>query len=294
MSSTRDSDDLHTFEGLRPTLIALAYRMLGDAARAQDLVQEAWLRWHGREQEVISPRAFLVKVVTRLCLNELDSRRHRVESSLPEPVDLQASGMSRLEAAEQISIAFLVMLERLTPPERAVLLLHEVFDYEHEEIATLIECNLATSRKLLQRARTKVSAGRKSSSASRAEHERLLSAFLLTTQTGDTTALVELLAPDVTLITDGGPDGRTVGRIRNLSRPLLGAKQVAAFIVAASSAAELTVSRHELNGSPALVFRRHQQPFGALSIEVSAGKIQSVFFQGDPRKLRFLGAAALG
>ena len=295
-SAPRDSADLHTFEALRPALIALAYRMLGDAARAQDLVQEAWLRWHSRSEEVASPKAFLVTIVTRLCINELSASRNRRETPagtrLPEPVDLRASGMDHDELFEHISLAFLVLLERLSAPERAVLLLHDVFDYSHDEIAPLIERSSDACRKLLQRARSKVSSGRKQLSASRQEHEQLLGAFLRSTQTGDVAALIELLAADVVLITDGGPNGRTVGGLRNLQRPLVGAARVAAFIQAASSRAELTVEQHELNARPALVFRHEGAPFGALLLDVAAGKIQSVFFQGDPSKLRFLGASS--
>src|SRR5882672_6904935 len=139
--ATRAEDDLATFEALRPDLVALAYRMLGDVGRAQDMVQEAWLRWHHRDVEVDSPKAFLVTVVTRLCLNELYSARARREESrsdrLPEPVDLEEGGMAPLAELEQLSMAILVVLERLTPAERATLLLHDAFDFTHEEIATL-------------------------------------------------------------------------------------------------------------------------------------------------------------
>lgn len=291
--SARDPEDLATFERLRPELIALAYRMLGDAARAQDAVQDAWLRWHGRQDEVSAPRAFLITVVTRLCLNELaaSDRRARAGVSLPEPVDLRVTGMAQLETLEQVSIAFLWLLERLTPTERAAFLLHEAFEFSHEEIAPLIECSEATCRKHLQRARAKLGTGRKLLTASRAEHERLLASFLQATQTGDTTTLLELLAPDATLLTDGGPSGRTVGRIRNLQRPLIGAARIVGFITAANQAVALTIAQHELNGRPALVFHRQGQPFAALLLEIADGKIHSLFFQGDPAKLRFLGPA---
>ena len=146
----RATEDLAVFESHRPALVALAYRMLGDVGRAQDMVQEAWLRWHGRNLEVESPKAFLVTVVTRLCLNELDSARARREESrsdrLPEPVNLEESGMSRLEDLEQLSMAILVVLERLSPAERAVLLLHDVFDFRHEEIAELVSRSTAACR----------------------------------------------------------------------------------------------------------------------------------------------------
>lgn len=293
MSEQRAADDLAVFESHRPALVALAYRMLGDVGRAQDMVQEAWLRWHRRQVEVESPKAFLVTVVTRLCLNELDSARARREESrsdrLPEPVDLEEGGMSRLEEVEQLSMAIMVLLERLTPAERAVLLLHEVFDFPHEEIAELVSRSPAACRKLLERARQRVSAGRQLITASREEHQRLLDAFLRATSAGDVAALTNLLAADAVLITDGGPEGRAFRGIRNLRQPLEGAGHVAAFVAAAARRAELAVEQHELNGQPALVLYRDNQPFAAVLLAVAEGKIQRIFFHADPNRLRHLG-----
>lgn len=289
---SRDAQDLETFEAQRPRLIALAYRMLGDAARAQDLVQEAWIRWHQRTAEVDSPSGFLVTVVTRLCLNELATPRARLEEAgpaLPEPVELQSLGLGA-EAldVERISMAFMVLLERLTPPERAVLVLHEVFDYPHEHIAALVSRSAASCRKLLERAREKVSSGRKVISATREEHERLLRAFVHARFTGDDATLRELLAADATLHADGGPRGRTVGQLRNLTAPLQGADDVIRFLKATSAAGPLDLEYRELNGRTAVVFVRDGETFGALSIEVADGKIQSLYFQGDPERLRFV------
>jgi RNA polymerase sigma-70 factor (ECF subfamily) len=293
MSEQRAADDLAVFESHRPALVGLAYRMLGDVGRAQDMVQEAWLRWHRRQAEVESPKAFLVTVVTRLCLNELDSARARREESrsdrLPEPVDLEEGGMARLEEVEQLSMAIMVLLERLTPAERAVLLLHEVFDFPHEEIAELVSRSPAACRKLLERARQGVSAGRQLITASREEHQRLLDAFLSATSAGDVAVLANLLAADAVLITDGGPEGRAFRGVRNLRRPLEGAKHVAAFVAATARRAELAVEQHELNGQPALVFYRDDQPFAAVLLAVAEGKIQRVFFHADSNRLRHLG-----
>src|SRR5262249_22311223 len=172
------SADLAVFESHRALLVALAYRMLGDLGRAEDMVQEAWLRWQGRREEADSPRAYLVTVVTRLCLNELDSATSRREESrsdrLPEPVDLEEGGLSRLESLDQVSMAFLVVLQRLTPPERAVLLLHDVFDFSHDEIATLVGKSEAACRKLLERARQNVATEKRLFSTSQDAHRRLL------------------------------------------------------------------------------------------------------------------------
>ena len=293
MSGQRAKEDLAVFESHRPAMLGLAYRMLGDVGRAQDMVQEAWLRWHQRQVEVDSPKAFLVTVVTRLCLNELASARARREESrsdrLPEPVDLEQGGMARLEELEQLSMAMLVLLERLTPAERATLLLHDVFDFTHEEVAALVSRSVAACRKLLERARHKVAAGRRLIGASREEHQQLLDAFFRAASAGDVAGLVKLLAPDAVLITDGGPGGRVFKGVRNLRRPLEGAERVAAFVVATSRRAALEVEPRELNGQPALVFYREGRPFAAVLLAVADGKIQRVFFHADLSRLRYLG-----
>jgi len=291
------TEDLAVFESHRPALVALAYRMLGDVGRAQDMVQEAWLRWHGRDVEVESPKAFLATIVTRLCLNELDSARARREESrsdrLPEPVNLAEGGMSRLEDLEQLSMAMLVVLERLSPAERAVLLLHDVFDFRHEEIAGLVSRSPAACRKLLERARQRINAGRRLVTASREEHQRLLDAFLRATSDGDLAALTDLLATDAILITDGGPEGRAFHGTRNLRRPLEGAAHVAAFVAATSRRAELEVQQRELNGQPALVFYQDGKPFAAVTLAVAEGKIHRVFFHADTTRLQNLGGSLL-
>ncbi|MFT3711869.1 MAG: sigma-70 family RNA polymerase sigma factor [Archangium sp.] len=290
---SRDAEDLRVFEEQRPRLISLAYRMLGDASRAQDLVQEAWIRWHQRTTEVDSPSGFLVTIVTRLCLNELATPRARLEDAgpaLPEPVELRAIGLGEDLDVERISMAFLVLLERLSPPERAVLVLHEVFDYPHEKIAELVGRTASSCRKLLERAREKVTTGRKLITATREEHEKLLRAFIEARLSGDEKVLLALLAEDATLHADGGPRGRTVGALRNLKAPITGAERVAAFLKSTTAAGPLDLEYRELNGRSAVVFTRDGQTFGALSIEVADGKIQSIFFQADPERLRFVRA----
>jgi RNA polymerase sigma-70 factor (ECF subfamily) len=292
----RAKEDVAIFEPLRAELVALAYRMLGDVARAHEMVQETWLRWHDRKVVVESPRAFLVTILTRLCLSELTAARTRHEESrgdrLPEPVALAEGGMDRLESLEQVSMAFLVVLERLTPAERAVLLLHDAFDFTHDEIAPLVGRTPVACRKLLERARQHVAAGRRMITARRDEHARLLQAFVRATTDGDLAALVELLARDAVLITDGGAGGRTVGSIRNLQTPLVGAERIAAFLAAVGKGGGLVLEREEreLNGQPAVVFFHEGKPFGALLLGVADGRIQRVFFQGDPARLRYLGS----
>jgi RNA polymerase sigma-70 factor (ECF subfamily) len=291
---TRSAEaDLAAFESHRALLVAHAYRMLGDLGRAEDMVQEAWLRWDGREVEVVSPRAYLVTLVTRLCLNELDSAKTRREESrgdrLPEPVDLDEGGIGSVEMHDQVSMAFLVVLQRLTPAERAVLLLRDVFDFDYKEIAVLVDKSEPACRKLLERARQNVATEKRLFSASPEVHRRLLEAFTQAAAAGDLDALVAMLAEDAVMITDGGAGGRRVAGIRNLQTPLQGAAKIAAFVAATARSSDLAVEIHELNGQPALVFYEEDAPFAALLLAVADDRIHRVFFHGDVMRLRYLG-----
>jgi RNA polymerase sigma-70 factor (ECF subfamily) len=291
------TDRIATFEAHRPSLLALAYRMLGDLGRAEDVVQEAWLRWEGHAAEVEAPKAFLVTVVTRLCLNELDSARARREESrsdrLPEPIDLKEGGLEALEAVDRISMAFLVVLQRLTPAERAVLLLRDVFEYEYAEVAELLQKSEAACRQLLSRARENVNAEKRALTASNEEHRRLLQAFMSATRGGDIEGLTKLLAEEAVVIADGGPHGVQLGRVRNLPRPLSGVARIAAFFTSASKRGGfLDLRECELNGRPALLALREGRVFAALMLSVADGKIRHVFIQADPAHLGHVGAAA--
>ncbi len=181
------------------------------------------------------------------------------------------------------------MLQRLTPAERAVLLLHDVFDFAHAEIAALIDKNEAASRKLLERARAHVASEKRLFGASREMHQRLLGSFVQAAAAGDTSALVELLAEDAVLITDGGPEGRRGRGFRNLQLPLQGAVKIAAFVVATARDTGLEVEMHELNGQPAIVLYDQDQPSAALLLGVANGRIHRVFFHADTTRLRHLG-----
>ena len=286
--------DLDIFESHRPLLVAHAYRMLGDLARAEDMVQDAWLRWSGRRVAVESPRAYLVTLVTRLCFTELGSAKTRREESrgdrLPEPIDLDEGGLGRVDALDRISMAFLVMLQRLTPAERAVLLLREVFDFDYKEIAALVGRSEAACRKILERARRHVAEEKRLFSASPDEHRRLLTAFSDAAAAGDIAALVAMLAADAVMVTDGGAEGRRAGGIRNLRAPLEGAPRIAAFVAATARSTALESELHELNGQPALVFYHDNAPFAALLLAVADGRIHRVFFHADLERLRHVGA----
>jgi RNA polymerase sigma-70 factor, ECF subfamily len=281
------------FESHRALLVAHAYRMLGDLGLAEDMVQDAWLRWEGRRVEVDSPRAYLVTLVTRLCLNELDSAKTRREESrsdrLPEPIDLDEGGIGRVEMLDQVSMAFLVVLQRLTPAERAVLLLRDVFDFGYGEIAALVGKSEAACRKLLERARENVATEKRLFSTSPEVHRRLLEAFTQAATGGDLDGLLAMLADDAVMITDGGPGGRSARGVRNLPVPLQGARRIAAFVAATARNSDLASEIHELNGQPALVFYEEDAPFAALLLGVADGRIHRVFFHADLARLRYLG-----
>jgi RNA polymerase sigma-70 factor, ECF subfamily len=286
--------DLVVFESHRALLVAHAYRMLGDLGRAEDMVQEAWLRWDGRHEDVDCPRAYLVTIVTRLCFNELDSAKSRREENrgdrLPEPLDLNAGGMGRLEMLDQISMAFLVVLQRLTPTERAVLLLRDVFDFDYKNISELVGKSEPACRKLLERARHNVASEKRLFSASPETHQRLLTAFTQAASAGDVDALASMLAEEAVMITDGGPEGRRTGGIRNLQQPLHGARRIAAFVTATARSSDLESEVHELNGQPALVFYEGGAPFAALLLAVADDRIHRVYFHADLGRLGHLGA----
>jgi RNA polymerase sigma-70 factor (ECF subfamily) len=289
---------LVAFEAYRRDLVLLAYRMLGDMGRAEDIVQDAWIRWSRQGEAVDSPRAYLVTIVTRLCLNELDSARARKEESrpdrLPEPVAITETGADRLEEIDRVSMALLVVLQRLKPAERAVLLLHDVFEFDHADIGALVGKSEPACRKLLERARRSIAEERRTIAASADEHRRLLFAFLAAATAGDTAALVALLAEDAVMISDGGPGGVTIGGFRNLARPLEGAARIAAFVASSSrrNGASLCAEERLLNGRPAVVFHRGDEPFAALLLAVADGKIRRVFFHADLARLTHLEADA--
>ncbi|HEX8794385.1 MAG TPA: sigma-70 family RNA polymerase sigma factor [Polyangiaceae bacterium] len=298
MSAAPHTDLVEAFESSRSDLVALAYRMLGDMARAEDMVQEAWLRWSRHGETVESPRAFLVTIVTRLCLTELDSARMRREQSradrLPEPVAIDESSLHRLETIDQVSMALLFCLQRLKPAERAVLLLHDVFDFDHAAIGALVGKSPAACRKLLERARQSIAEERRTIAASQEEHQRLLRAFVAAARAGDAEALVELLASDAVMVSDGGPNGVSdAGGFRNLPRPLRGSARIAAFIASASrrNGGGLGAEERQLNGRPAVVFFRGELPFAALLVAIAGGKIRRVFFHADVSRLRYLGGS---
>ena len=288
-------DSSATFESHRPALLALAYRMLGEMARAQDVVQDAWVRWQG-QVNVDSPKAFLLTTVARLCMDELGSARARREESrsdrLPEPVDLDRTGIGRVEMLDEISMAFMVLLQRLTPAERAVLLLHDVFDMSHAEIAALLGKSDAACRQLLKRAREGVATERRVFQTSRDEHRRLLTAFVQATTSGDQDALLDMLAEDAVLIADAGPGVVRYGRIRNIGRPVVGRRKIAALLNVIGSqrvGPPVELQERTLNGGPAVVLFQGGRAVSAILVSVADGKVRHVFLHVDAERLSHVG-----
>ena len=293
-SSDLVGDD-HGIDGYRPRLLGLAYRMLGDVHEAEDVVQEAFLRWQLTDQDVVrAPEAWLVTVVTRLSVDRL--RRLQTERStypgpwLPEPIatDPALAPASppppdhAAELASYLSIALLLLLERLAPVERAALLLRDVFDTEYTEIARILERSPDAVRQLVHRARSRVRSERTRVEVPPDEHERLLDRFMDALSAADVPALLALLAPEVVLATDGG------GRVLAARRWLVGTDRVTRFLVGVSRKFGRGFSRRltRLNGGPAVLVFNDGVLSSVITTEVEGGRIRAVHTVRNPEKLR--------
>jgi RNA polymerase sigma-70 factor (ECF subfamily) len=280
---------LAAFDQHRGLLFSIAYRMLGSVADAEDMLQETFLRWQqAAQEEVRSARAFLVTIITRLCINHLQSARARREEYvgewLPEPLvtDPRSDPLAAVKVNESLSMAFLFLLERLTPMERAVFLLREVFEYEYAEIAKVLGQSEANCRQILKRARGHVGDLRRRFDASAAERNDLLVRFLKATRSGDMHGLVELLTGDVVMHTDGG------GKAAALPREIHGAETVASTILRrmGTDVPREAVSRMaRINGEPGFVGYVNGKPFSAITIDVCDGRIQGIYIVTNPEKL---------
>ena len=283
------SDDGRVFEQHRAVLLGLAYRLLGSMHDAEDVVQDAWLRWAAEDRSgVRDPRAFLVTVVSRLGLDRLTSARATRETYvgpwLPEPVESSRLGpLDTVELRETVSYATLHVLERLTPPERAVFVLREAFAMPHDDIAGVLGLSAVHSRQLLARARQRIASGADRGHPTREEHLRLLTGFLDAAGNGNLDGLVALLADDVVAWNDGG------GRVRAALRPIVGRDKVVPFFVGllqrfGLADAELV----EVNGHPAL--RTHMgEAWQLVTIGVRDGRIRSIYAVLNPDKLELVG-----
>jgi len=282
---------LAPFEEHRPLLFGIAYRMLGSVADAQDMVQESYLRWQQAAGEPIrSPRAWLTTTITRLCINHLQLARVKRETYvgqwLPEPlVDEKAEdpgGPSML--ADSLSLAFLVLLETLSPTERAVFILREGFDCEFADIARMVEKSEENCRQILARARKRIEERRPRYDGSKTAAEKLVAPFLLALKSGDLEAMLASLADNVVLIADAGDKPGA------LLRPLQGAKAVSFAMLNAvrKHGAEAEMRLASVNGLPGLVRFEDGQAKAVLAFGIADGRIQAVFVISNPDKLRHL------
>ncbi len=297
MSST--DERAAVFTETRPLLFSIAYRMLGSVADADDIVQDAYLRWQRTpDLDVREPRAYLTTVVTRLAINELKSARAQRETYvgpwLPEPLVTEHApdSSASVELAESLSMAFLVMLERLSPIERAVLLLHDVFDFDYAEIARIVDKSEANCRQLLSRAKKHVVADEARFDADREQAARLTQRFTEASGAGDLEGMLAVLAEDITLWADGG--GKVAGAAL---RPIHGAYAVAWFIIGRTQAfatAERTTRPAQINGQPGFVVYASGRPLTALIFHVRDGRIQTIYAVGNPDKLRNVAELAAG
>ena len=287
------SDD--TFARHRSLLFTVAYEMLGSVADAEDVVQETWLRWaalvDAERCEVRDPRAYLVRIVTRLCLNRLRTlarqREEYVGEWLPEPVLTSPDVAEDVELAESVSIAVLAVLETLTPAERAVFVLREVFDVPYDEIAEALDKSPAAVRQIATRARKHVAARRPRMSVSRTEQEQVVGRFLAAMTTGDVPGLLEVLAPDVLVVGDGG------GLAPTIPKPVRGAAKLAPvmarFTELAPDARAFIV---DLNGGIAARIDPGGENDTAVSFVIEDGRITQIYAIRNPHKLERLGEVA--
>jgi RNA polymerase sigma-70 factor, ECF subfamily len=294
------TDPAATFEPHRRRLLGLAYRMLGSMAEAEDAVQEAYLRWHDTDRdEIVEPKAFLITTTTRICLDVLKSARVRREEYvgpwLPDPITDTAtlSPDTQTEMAEDLSIALLLALERLSPLERAAFILHDVFDYSFTQVANTLGRNEAACRQLASRARARVrearpeskSPPRHESSAMDEKHSQLLSAFLSASRSGNVDALTRLLASDAKIVTDGG--GKVVAALNVIH----GADRVAAFlagVVRKGWTEGITIDSAMINGLPGLILRWPDGLVQTNAFEIEGESIKAIYVVRNPDKLKHL------
>jgi RNA polymerase sigma-70 factor, ECF subfamily len=276
---------MESHEDLRPYLFAIAYRMLGSVAEAEDVVQEAFLRYHEADVDAESPKAYLATVTTRLAIDQLRSARAKREvypgEWLPEPI-VDDESVRHAETADALSLTFLHLLEKLSPVERAVFLLREVFDYPYDDVARIVGKSSANSRQILARAHRHIEEGKRRFEVSREEREEVARRFVAAWEEGDTDGLIELLAPDATVFGDGG-------KAPAMPVPLVGAERVAKALIGWSRQAAERGIVHRLasvNGEPGLVFYEPEgRALWVAALEVADGVVVAVRSVLNPDKL---------
>jgi len=275
-----------TFEAYRPLLFSIAYRMLGSASEADDVLQDAWLRARQDEDaDVRSPRAYLTTIVTRLCIDHLRSaERTRMEYPgpwLPEPV--AEPNQESAELASSLTTAFLLVLERLAPTERAVFLLREVFELDFDEIATAVGKNEANTRQILTRARRRLGESRRRFAMSREDSREIVEQFRHAIVTGSVEELMAVLHADATLVADGG------GKALAATQPVIGADRIAEFVIDIVGKIRWSESDPQLvtvNGATGLLLRHPTFGDGTYSFDIADGRIRAIYVVRNPDKLR--------
>lgn len=293
----KSASGLDIFEFHRSELIGLAYRITGSRTEAEDIVQETFLKWmHADQSSIVSVRAWLMKVATRLSLDYLKSakvkRMSYIGPWLPEPfITDEQTPASELEMDESISMALLVLLEQLSPAERASFILHDLFQYRFDEIGDILERTESSCRKLASRARAKIGRDTLEPTQDKAEHVQMLTTFSDAVKKGDMTELVTLLKDDVTFHSDGG------GKVAASRKVLHGSEVIAKFFLKvvrpdwlSKKASEMTISTTWFNGAPGMIVRQAGQPITAFNFELDKGVIKSIHALRNPDKLRLFGA----
>jgi RNA polymerase sigma-70 factor (ECF subfamily) len=274
-----------TFVNHRNLLFTIAYEMLGSAADAEDVLQETWLKWADVEHDVVeNHRAYLVRIVTRQSLSRLRTLGRRKESYvgpwLPEPLLTTPDVADDVELADSVSMAMMLVLETLTPTERAVFVLREVFAMDYDEIALAIDKNTPAVRQIAHRARSHVAARRPREVVTQDESRKALTAFKRATETGDLQALLDLLAPDVVFLGDGG------GVKQALPRPVVGALKVARLLLGGMRRVSgWSMEPVQVNGYPALAFKFDGELDGVIALRIDGGLISGLYAVRNPEKL---------
>lgn len=282
------------FLAYRDLLFTVAYEMLGSASDADDVLQESWLRWVAVElDQVRNQRAYLIQITTRQALNRLRTTRRRREEYigpwLPEPLVTTSDVMEDVELAESVSMALMIVLETLSPIERAVFVLREVFDVTYGEIAAAVDKTPMAVRQIAHRARRHVEARRPRQRVSPSEARKTLEVFRLALESGDLTDLITVLAPEVVLVSDGG------GLKQAVLRPIVGADRVIRLFLHGLPKIEgtLTVEHIAVNGNPALIMRLNGEIDGVLAVRLDDARITGLYYVRNPEKLTRMGSKTL-
>ncbi|MEV0232918.1 RNA polymerase sigma-70 factor [Nonomuraea sp. NPDC050786] len=291
MSDHATNPATETFLAHRNLLFTVAYEMLGSAADAEDVLQETWLRWVKADvEQVHDQRAYLIRITTRQSLNRLRSVKLRREAYvgpwLPEPLLTAPDVAEDVELAESVSMALMLVLETLSPTERAVFVLHEAFGVGYDEIAAAVGKSPAAVRQIAYRARRHVDARRPREAVSADEIRAALESFRRALEAGDLQGLLDVLAPEVVLVSDGG------GVKQAAPRPIISADKVARFIVGGIGKAEVTLTGHPtaVNGNPALIVRVGDEIDGVIAIRVEDARITGLYYVRNPQKLTRIGS----